>query len=388
MDGAIRRTGPTGPDALAWLRAAADERARAGVTHELVDRPPGADRLIDLASNDYLGLSRHPMVIAAATSAAQEYGAGATGSRLVTGSTELHRALEEALAGFCKRPTGLVLSSGYLANLAAVTALAGPDSLVVSSASNHASLVDACRLSQARVVVVPDDDVDAVRRALKGRTEKRAVMVTDAVCSVTGHVAPLAELHAAARDGGAALIVDEAHALGVVGNSGQGACAAAGLAGEPDIVQTVSLAKGLGSQGGAILGTEALRDHLIDTARAFIFDTALAPSCAGAALAALELVSPRRVTAVRATALQLSVLLDLQLSQSALLSIPVGDPAAAVAARDACAAAGVRVGCLRPPSVPPNQSCLRVTARADLDRAEATRGANAIRAALSATGSR
>lgn len=368
-------------DPLFWLAEAAQERARAGLNRELVPRAPGPDRMLDLAGNDYLGLSRHPDVIDAAIAAARAYGAGSTGSRLVTGTTELHAELEETLAAFCGVRAALVFSSGYTANLAAVSALTGPGSLIVSSAGNHASLVDACRLSRARVVVVPDDDVDAVRRALTERVEERAVVVTDAVFSVSGRLATLADLHDVARAGGAALIVDEAHALGVVGPRGQGACAAVGLAGEPDVVQTVTLSKALGSQGGAVLGSESVRNHLVDTARAFVFDTALAPASAGAALAALHLVSLRRVASLRMAALEFAILLDLPLPPAAVLSVHVGDPRAAVAARDACAVRGVRVGCFRPPSVPVGQSCLRVTVRADLRDDEIARAATVIRAA-------
>jgi 8-amino-7-oxononanoate synthase len=230
--------------------------------------------------------------------------------------------------------------------------------------------------------VGPDDDIDAVRRALSTRSEARALVVTDAVFSVTGHVAPLAELHAAARDFGAALVVDEAHALGVVGPRGQGAVVAAGLAAAADVVRTVTLSKSLGSQGGAVVGSSAVRDHLIDTARSFVFDTGLAPAATGAALAALALVSPQRVLELHVNAAALAGLLELAVPQSAVMTVHIGDPHAASAARDACAAAGVRVGCFRPPSVPPGRSCLRLTARADLSASDLDRAAEAVRAAV------
>jgi 8-amino-7-oxononanoate synthase len=369
-------------DALGWLLAAAAERSAAGLHRELVPRPPGPDPLIDLAGNDYLGLSRHAAVIEGAVRALREYGAGSTGSRLVTGTTELHAELEDALAAFCRAPSALVFSSGYLANLGAVTALSGPDSLIVSSAGNHASLVDACRLSRARVVVVPDGDLEAVRAALSTRSEERAVVVTDAVFSVSGKLAPLGELHEAARDHGAILLVDEAHAVGVVGDRGEGAVAAAGLDASPAVVRTATLSKALGSQGGVVLGSAALREHLIDTARAFVFDTALAPPAVGAALAAVGLITPDRVRRLRDTAAALAGLLGLLRPQSAVLPVPVGDPHLASAARDVCAAHGVRVGCFRPPSVPPGGSCLRLTVRADLTEAEVERAAAVVTAAL------
>ena len=353
-------------DALAWLVDAASERERRGLTRTLVPRGPGPGRLMDLAGNDYLGLARHPAVVAAAVDAVQQYGAGATGSRLVTGTTSLHVQLEKALADFVGAEAALVFSSGYAANLGAVTALSGPGSLVVSDAANHASLVDACRLSRARVVVVPSGDLAAVEQALATREEDRAIVVTDAVFSVSGVLAPVAALHDISRRHGAALLVDEAHALGVVGAAGTGAAAVAGIAGEPDVVLTVTLSKALGSQGGAVVGSAAVRDHLVDTARTFIFDTGLAPASAGAALAALAWVDPARVGALRAVTSELARLLDLPAGSGAVLPVVVGDASAAVAARDACTAAGLLVGCFRPPSVPDGQSCLRLAARADL----------------------
>lgn len=371
-------------DALGWLSDAADERLRAGLHRELRPRPAGGPLDLDLASNDYLGLSRHPRVIAGAVKALSAYGAGSTGSRLVTGSTDLHEELERALAGLVGTEAALVFSSGYAANLAAVTALSGPHTLVVSDSVNHASLVDACRLSRARVVVVPSGDVAAVGAALAERTERRALVVTDAIFSVSGRLAPVAALHAVARQYGAALVVDEAHALGVIGVGGAGACAAAGLAGEPDVVCTVSLAKALGSQGGAVLGPAAVRAHLIDVGRTFIFDTGLAPACVGAARAAVDLVQAARVAALRAVGAGLAERLGAPQPDGAVLPIVLGDPAVAVAARDRCADEGVLVGCFRPPSVPPGGSCLRLTARADLTPADLDRAADVVRAAVGA----
>ena len=219
----------SGPaSALAWLAPAARARERSGLRRVLRSRPAGLGPLLDLAGNDYLGLSRHPAVVEAAGRAAREHGAGATGSRAVTGTTDLHLSLEDALAAHTRMAQALVLSSGYMANLAAITALSGPGTLVVSDAANHASIVDACRLSRARVAVVPHGDVAAAEQVLRERDEERAVLVTDAVFSTTGMLAPLRELHIAARRHGALLLIDEAHSLGVVGPEGRGAAEAAG----------------------------------------------------------------------------------------------------------------------------------------------------------------
>lgn len=366
------------PDVLTPLRRAALARQGAGLRRVLVPRSADDGRL-DLAGNDYLGLSRHRQVVEAAATAARRFGAGATGSRLVSGTTVLHEQLEHTLAAHVGAPSALVFSSGYLANLGAVTALARPGGLVVSDARNHASLIDACRLSRARVEVVPPGDVRAVSRLLAGRRGEPALVVTDAVFSVDGALAPLPALHAAARAAGALLVVDDAHGLGVVGDRGQGAAAA--LAGEPDVVITVSLSKALGSQGGAVLGPPEVREHLVNTARPFVFDTGLAPACVGAALAALRLVTRDRVAALRAAVDALARALEVPAQAGAVLRVPLGDAAAAVDARDRCLADGVRVGCFRPPSVPDGQSCLRITARADLRDEDVELAAKVVNAA-------
>jgi 8-amino-7-oxononanoate synthase len=371
----VTRTSADPSRALSWLEPAAAARRAAGLDRSAAPRRPG----LDLAGNDYLGLCRHPDVVAAAAEAARAHGAGSTGSRLVTGTTVLHVELEQELAAHTGSESGLVLSSGYLANLAAVTALSGPGALVVSDEANHASVVDACRLSRARVVVVPHGDVEAAAAALRDRDEDRALLVTDAVFSVSGRLAPLRALHAAARENGALLVVDEAHGLGVVGASGRGAVAAAGLAGQPDVVLTATLSKALGAQGGAVLGPAAVRQHLVDTARPFIFDTGLAPSSVGAALAALRLVDDTRVARLRDNALALADAVGVAATDGAVVPVVVGDPHRAAAARDACADEGVVVGCFRPPSVPPGGSCLRLAARADLTPDEIAHAAAVIR---------
>ena len=213
---------------LELLRQAAARRNQAGVRRGLVSRRPDDDGLVDLASNDYLGLCGDPRLAAGAARVAQEWGTGATGSRLVTGTTALHTRLEARLAEFAGAQAALVFSSGYLANLTVLSALAaalgGPDEVqIVSEAGNHASLIDGCRLARARVTVTPHRDPDAVRKVLADRDEPAAIMVSDAVFSVDGAQAPVAELHAAAREHGALLVLDEAHAFGVTGPGGRGA---------------------------------------------------------------------------------------------------------------------------------------------------------------------
>ena len=358
----------TGLSPLAWLDDVAVERRAAGLRRSLKARTPvGAD--LDLASNDYLGLSQHPRVLDGGIAALRTWGAGSTGSRLVTGNTELHEDFENALAEFVGAESALVFSSGYTANLGAVVALSGPGSLVVSDALTHASLVDACRLSRARVVVTPHSDVASVADALANRSEQRAVVVTDSVFSADGDLAPLRELHDVCRRHGALMIVDEAHGLGVRGTGGRGLLHEVGLAGAPDVVMTVTLSKALGSQGGAVLGPAAVRDHLIDAARPFIFDTGLAPAAVGSARAALQVLvdEPRRAQRVLDRAAELAAVCGVdEVPSSAVVSVILGAPEVAFAAATACLEHGVRVGCFRPPTVPAGTSRLRLTARASL----------------------
>jgi len=353
---------------LAWLDSVEHQRRTAGLRRTLRTRSAVACE-VDLASNDYLGLSQHPEVIEGGVAALRTWGSGSTGSRLVTGNTELHEEFESALADFVGAEAALVFSSGYTANLGAVVSLSGPGSLVVSDAASHASLVDACRLSRSRVVITPHCDVDAVAAALAGRDEERALVITDSVFSTDGALAPLRRLHDVCRAHGALLLVDEAHGLGVRGGGGRGLLHELGLAGAPDVVMTTTLSKALGSQGGVVLGSESVRDHLIDSARPFIFDTGLAPAAVGAALAALRVLieEPWRAEAVLAHARTLADACDVpEMPESAVVSVILGDPDAAVAAAAACLDAGVRVGCFRPPTVPVGTSRLRLTARASL----------------------
>ncbi|MGW1740989.1 8-amino-7-oxononanoate synthase [Nocardia sp. NPDC001965] len=354
-------------DPLAWLDDRAAARETAGLRRRLRPRTATSTSL-DLASNDYLGLARHPEVIAGALEAVNRWGAGSTGSRLVTGTTTEHELLEAELAEFTGFAAGLVFASGYAANLGAVTALAGRGSLIVSDAGCHASLVDACRLSRARVEIAPHRDIGAVQRLLATRAEERALVLTDSVFSADGDLAPLAGLHRVTRAHGAVLLVDEAHGLGVRGTGGRGLVQESGLAGEPDVVVTGTLSKALAAQGGVVLGGERVRAHLIDTARTMIFDTGLAPAAVGAARAALRILRrdrelPRRVLD---RAGEIARIAGVPTPDSAVVPVILGEPRIAYEAAVACREQGLEVGCFRPPSVPEGTSRLRITARADL----------------------
>ncbi|WP_245937987.1 8-amino-7-oxononanoate synthase [Williamsia limnetica] len=376
-------TSPDTATALSWLDEAADVREAAGLHRTLMPRAADSD-LLNLASNDYLGLSREPSVIAGARDALERWGGGATSSRLVTGTTTLHSDLEDDLAAFLGYESALVFSSGYLGNVGAVSALMGRGDLIISDGGAHASLIDGCRLSRARVVVVDRGDHAAVRRELGGRAEERAMVVTDSVYSIDGAIAPVTQLYAATRDHNAVLLVDEAHALGIRGAGGRGVLHEAGLSGAPDLVATAVLSKSLGSQGGVVLGSSAVRDHLIDRARSFIFDTGLAPAAVGAAQAALTLLRhrPELAVRVRSNAARLAQLCGGEVPEAAVVSIVLGDPGRALDAAQRCRDRGVLVGCFRPPSVPPGTSRLRLTVRADLTDDDITNVAEVVNAVL------
>ncbi|MEI2643797.1 MAG: 8-amino-7-oxononanoate synthase [Candidatus Nanopelagicales bacterium] len=342
-----------------WLQERDAQRRAAGLHRTLRPRQPGR---IDIASNDYLNLARDPEVIEAGVRAMRDWGAGATGSRLVSGHTELHAALESALAELLHAPAVLVFSSGYLANLAAITALTDRDTLLISDARNHASIVDACRLSRAELRITPNADVTAVKQALADNPHPRAVVVTDAVFSVDGELAPLAQLGQVCQEHDALLIIDEAHSVGVL--------PATPIEGA---VRTFTLSKALGSQGGGIAATPAIIDHLVNSARSFIFDTGLAPAATGSALAATRriladpalpqraLQNTRRLAETAQTAGWTVNPFD-----AAVAAIPMPSPEFAVTAQAMCAQAGIDVGCFRPPSVPDGIARLRMTGHAGL----------------------
>lgn len=348
----------------AWLDAEAAGREGAGLTRRLHPRAAD-DATIDLAGNDYLGLARDPAVTRAAADAALTWGSGASASRLVTGTLGVHAELETELAAYLEQPAALVLSTGYHANLAVVSALADRTTRVVSDAHIHASLIDGVRLSRARLSVVPHSDVDAVRAGLAAARDagERVMVLVESVYSVLGDAAPLVEVAALCEQYDALLVVDEAHAVGV---HGAGLVATLGLAGLPHVVVTATLSKSLGSQGGAVLGAVAVREHLVNRARPFIFDTGLAPAPAAGALAALrEIVArPELALTVRTRVADLADALGVVAPAGAVLSVPMSSPRAAVAAQAAALAAGLRVGCFRPPSVPDGISRLRITASA------------------------
>ncbi|WP_442781269.1 8-amino-7-oxononanoate synthase [Arthrobacter sp. MMS18-M83] len=364
----------------AWLVQQAAVRERRGLVRAPVTRSE-AGTSVDLASNDYLGLAMDPRLAEAAREAIVRWGTGATSSRLVAGTTELHLELEAELANLTGMESALVFSSGYLANLGVTAALGGPGTLIVADEHCHASLIDGFRLSRSRVETVPHNDLAATAHCLRNRTEPRALIAVESIYSVFGDAAPLPRVLSVAEEHDAMLLVDEAHSIGVAGHGafqGFGSVAGTELSGHPNVVLTATLSKSLGSQGGAVLGSTLLREHLVNRARSFIFDTGLAPSSAAAALAAVGIIrtEPWRAAAVHRNAASLTAGLASALggaavepvgeSAGAVQSIPMPSATAALAASQAAHQMGVRVGCFRPPSVPDGVSRLRLTARATL----------------------
>ncbi|MFC7849949.1 8-amino-7-oxononanoate synthase [Arthrobacter sp. NPDC057388] len=367
-----------------WLERQAAVRERRGQVRRPLPRAAG-EKFIDLASNDYLGLSADPRVAGAAAEAAARWGAGATSSRLVAGTTQLHLDLEQELAALAGMDAALVFSSGYLANIGVLTALGGPGTLIVADEHCHASMIDGFRLSRSRTQSFTHNSVaEAGRllagRALPGHSEPRAIIAVESVYSVLGDEAPLQDLLALAEQHDAMLLIDEAHSLGVTGTGsflGRGSVAGTALAGHPNVIVTATLSKALGSQGGAVLGSPLLREHLLNRARSFIFDTGLAPASAAAALTAARIIrdEPWRAASVRGNAGLLTAGLAPAVARfgaapehpaGAVHSIPMPSAESVQAVAEAARRAGVRVGCFRPPSVPDGISRLRLTARATL----------------------
>jgi len=351
-----------------------------------IERTQGSRVVIDhrtfvnFASNDYLGLATNPRIRAAAANAILEQGWGAGASRLLSGSRTVHAEAERRLAAFRGAEAALLFPTGYVANLGLLQALADSDAVIASDALNHASLIDACRLSRARVVVYPHRDVAAARRALEeARGASRRLLVTDAVFSMDGDLAPLPELLAAARATGSVFVVDDAHGNGVLGEEGRGTLEALGLdPAAPDVVVTATLSKAFGGSGGFVCGARELVDWLVTRSRAFIYTTGIPAAAAAGAIAALEVLAsdPWRRLDVRAHARRLRQLLAARCPERAaawspeswdvpIVPVLAGDAHRAVAAADRLFAQGLFAPAIRPPTVPEGTSRLRLSLSAE-----------------------
>ena len=326
------------------------------------------DRLVDFSSNDYLGLAAHPALATAMMECATRYGAGSGASHLICGHGREHAALEEELAAFIGRPRALLFSTGYMANLGVVTALAGRGESVLLDRLSHASLIDAGLLSGARFRRYPHCDAAAASRLLAEGTPQTTVVATDGVFSMDGDIAPLAALAEAARAHAAWLVVDDAHGIGVLGPKGRGALEIAGLGCEEVPALVGTLGKAFGSFGAFVAGSADLIELLIQRARSYIYTTALPQPVAAATRAALRIAreeSWRRervrslTTRFRTAARQAGV--PLSDSETPIQPIPLGSAEGALAAQHALRAAGFWVVAIRPPTVPAGAERLRIT---------------------------
>jgi len=349
----------------------------------VMQRGPGARvlvdgrRLIDFCSNDYLGLARDRRLARAMADAAGEWGAGATSAHLITGHTAVHHALEDQLARFTGRERALLFSTGYMANLGVVAALAGRGDLIVEDRLNHASLIDAARLSGATSRRYRHADPESAADRLAGHKGRRRLIVTDGVFSMDGDVAPLPSLARVAAAGEAWLVVDDAHGLGVLGDNGGGSVEACGLGAQEVPVLIGTLGKAFGTFGAFVAGAEALVETLVQRARTYVYTTAPPPAVAAATLAAVEIAmrEPERrdrlqclVQRFREGAARVG--LSLVESESPIQPLLIGDAAAAMKASEDLFDAGFWVTAIRPPTVPRGSSRLRVTLSAGHQEAD------------------
>ncbi len=376
------------PDLLARLADVQAERARASLLRRLrsVEAVDGATivvdgrRLLDFASNDYLGLAQHPALRESLARAAARWGVGAGAAHLLGGHRSEHADLEDALARWTGRERALLFSTGYMANLGVVAALLGAEDLCVEDKLDHASLLDAAQLAGCVLKRYVHGDVASAARQLRAKPDAAALLATDGVFSMDGDVAPLRELARLARAERATLMVDDAHGLGVLGADGAGSVAEAGLTQDDVPVLMGTLGKALGVAGAFVAGSAALVDGLVQSARTFVYTTALPPALAAATRVAIDIARHegwrrdrllRLVAHFRAGAAARGIgVLD---SRTPIQPVVVGDSAAALALSQRLGDAGFFVPAIRPPTVPKGHARLRVAlsvrhAESDVER--------------------
>jgi 8-amino-7-oxononanoate synthase len=342
---------------------------------------------INFSGNNYLGLAGHPDLIRAAAEYAQRYGAGSTASRLIAGNGDAHRELESFIAQWKGTEAALLFVSGYQANVGALSSVAGKEDLVISDQLNHASIIDGCRLSRAKVEVYPHLDLNRLEDLLGQQGFRRKVVVTESVFSMDGHQAPLREISALCRQWGALLMVDEAHAAGLFGPQGQGLAAEQGVV--PDI-QMGTLGKAVGSGGAYIAGNRSLIQLLVNRARSLIYTTAAPPSVLGAALAGLKIIASEegriRRERLHANARDFARLLASALGHTAegnyIVPILVGESAAALHVSSTCLENGVFAQAIRYPTVPEGTARLRFTLMSDHRPDDLTKAVTVLKQAM------
>ena len=346
-------------------------------------------RLLGFASNDYLGLARHPALVEALARAARADGVGSGAAHLLGGHREEHARLEEALAQWTGRDRALLFSTGYMANIGVLSALLGAGDLCVQDKLNHASLIDGARLAGCELRRYVHGDVDSAARQLDTRPGAAALVATDGVFSMDGDLAPLRELASRCRAQGASLMVDDAHGLGVLGPDGAGSLAEAALSQHDAPVLMGTLGKALGTFGAFVAGPAALIDGLVQNARSFVYTTALPPALAAATCTAIGIARndrERRATLIariaqfRAGARDRGIALPE--SRTPIQPVPIGDSSAALAASAQLEDAGFHVPAVRPPTVPLGRARLRLTLSALHTQSDVERLLDALAIAL------
>jgi 8-amino-7-oxononanoate synthase len=339
-------------------------------------------KLLLMCSNDYLGLAGHHALREAAHAAIRRYGFGSGASRLVSGTGPLHRELEEKLAFFKGTEAALVFNSGYAANTGIIPAIAGEGDVILSDALNHASIVDGCRLSKARIEIYRHRDVDHVEDLLRKNSNiRRKLIVTDGVFSMDGDIAPLVPLVSLAENYNAILMVDDAHATGVLGKSGKGTMEHLGIAAGRVPIQMGTLGKALGSYGAYVAGNQELIDYLINRSRSFMFSTALPPAVCAASIAALDIVEhePERRDILwknreRFANGLMALGIALGATETPIIPLMVGDSGKALRLGGTLLEYGIYATAIRPPTVPEDAARIRTTLMAthtgeDIDNA-------------------
>jgi len=361
--------------AMSWLEDKLHSLTVEGLRRSLTaidDRRPGeicinGKWFSDFSGNDYLGLAQHPDCIRAAAQALQRYGCGSAGSRIVTGGVPPHADLEERLRHFTGAQACLLFPSGYQANVGSIAALCQPQDTIFSDAHNHASIVDGCRLSGAHRRIYPHGRWDILEEWLSEPQDSRRWILTDTVFSMDGSLAPIDHLARLSEEYGAPLLVDEAHAMGVLGPGGRGYCAQ--LKVRPQ-VQMGTFSKGLGSHGAFTATSDRVAQWLMNRARAFIYTTALPPAVLGSSIQALSLSTGPVGDNLRTKVLHLAKGLRSQLREAGLepsgdgtpiVSLPFADPKQATVIQKLLGEAGSLAWAFRPPTVPPGTSRLRIS---------------------------
>jgi 8-amino-7-oxononanoate synthase len=324
--------------------------------------------VINFSSNNYLGLANHPALREAAKAAIDRYGCGSGASRLISGNMTLHEELEGKIAQLKGTEAALVFNSGFQANTGVIPVLVGEGDVILSDALNHASIIDGCRLSRAKIVVYKHGDVDELERGLKNSLpSSRKLIVTESLFSMDGDEAPLADIVSLAERHGAMVMVDEAHATGVCEPNGAGIVAKLGL-GDGVLVQMGTLGKALGGFGAYIAGGKLLRELLINRCRSFIFTTSLPPAVMAMAIAAIDLIEqePERRQALRNNCQLLRGALEslgysLGTSRSQILPLMIGDATQCMKLSEDLLQRGIFAQGIRPPTVPAGTSRLRIT---------------------------